>query len=431
MEERKTGDTLSREDAVLTHTVLEHPRPKTQDFPDGGIQAWLAVLGSFCGLFVSLGWTNCVGIFQSYYETHQLKGLSPSRISWIPSISMFTVFLLGPFVGRAFDHWGPRYLLLMGSFLHIFGLMMTSLAVKYYQFILAQAICSPVGQAMILYPSFACVATWFRTKRASAMGIVATGSSLGGVILPILVNRSLDSVGFEWSMRICAFVMFGMLIVVNLTVKSRLPPAPTSVGLMAFFQPFADPPFLLTALAAFFYSMGMFIPITFMVTYGTHVGMSPNLAGYLVSIFNGASGIGRVLPGFIADKAGNFNVSTSAACLSVISTFAIWLPGHSHATAILYATLFGMSSGSYTSITPALLAQISPITDIGLRSGVLYACTSIAALAGSPIGGALIQAAAGSYWKLQIFTGVTLTAGTAFYFSTKMYLARGKFWHKV
>ncbi|KAL6251783.1 hypothetical protein RBB50_001993 [Rhinocladiella similis] len=421
----------SSEDAVQADAVRGHSVPQPQEFPDGGTQAWLTVLGAFCGLFVSFGWTNCVGVFQSYYETHQLRDRSPSTISWIPSISMFVIFILGPFVGRAFDHWGPRHLLLVGSFLHVFGLMMASLASKYYQFILAQAICSPIGQAMVLYPSFACVATWFRKRRASAMGIVAAGSSLGGVVLPILVNRSIGNVGFGWAMRICAFVMLGMLLVVNLTVRSRLPPRPTSVGWMAFVRPFGDPAFLLTALAGFFYSMGMFIPITFMVTYGTHVGMSPGMALYLVPIFNGASGVGRIIPGFIADRVGNYNVSTSAACLSGILTFGVWLPGHSHATTIVYAALFGMSSGSYTSITPALLTQISPISDIGLRSGTIYACTSVAALTGSPIGGALIQAAGGSYWKLQTFTGIMLAAGSAFYFSTKMYLSKGQFWRKV
>lgn len=28
-------------------------------FPDGGLQAWLVVLGAFFGLFISFGWTNC------------------------------------------------------------------------------------------------------------------------------------------------------------------------------------------------------------------------------------------------------------------------------------------------------------------------------------------------------------------------------------
>lgn len=28
--------------------------------PDGGAEAWLSVLGAFCGLFVSFGWINCM-----------------------------------------------------------------------------------------------------------------------------------------------------------------------------------------------------------------------------------------------------------------------------------------------------------------------------------------------------------------------------------
>lgn len=37
-----------------------------------------------------------------------------------------------------YDNYGPRYLVLVGSFLHVFGLMMASLSTKYYQFLLSQ-----------------------------------------------------------------------------------------------------------------------------------------------------------------------------------------------------------------------------------------------------------------------------------------------------
>lgn len=31
------------------------------DFPDGGVEAWLVVLGGWCCLFCSFGWINCIG----------------------------------------------------------------------------------------------------------------------------------------------------------------------------------------------------------------------------------------------------------------------------------------------------------------------------------------------------------------------------------
>ncbi|KAL9615530.1 MAG: hypothetical protein Q9167_000043 [Letrouitia subvulpina] len=61
-------------------------------FPDGGPQAWLVVSGAFCCLFCSFGWINCIGVFQAYYQTHQLRAYSPSTIAWIPSLTVFFMF---------------------------------------------------------------------------------------------------------------------------------------------------------------------------------------------------------------------------------------------------------------------------------------------------------------------------------------------------
>ena len=41
---------------------------------------------------------------------------------------------------------------------------------------------------MIFYPAMSTVTTWFFKKRAFAFGIIASGSSLGGVIFPIMVS---------------------------------------------------------------------------------------------------------------------------------------------------------------------------------------------------------------------------------------------------
>lgn len=33
--------------------------PGPDSFPDGGLRAWLVVLGGFCTIFASFGWINC------------------------------------------------------------------------------------------------------------------------------------------------------------------------------------------------------------------------------------------------------------------------------------------------------------------------------------------------------------------------------------
>ena len=93
-----------------------------------------------------------VGVFQDHYVKNQLRDYSSSAVAWISSLEIFVMFLGGPFVGKAFDQYGPKWLLLIGSFLHVFGLMMASLSTEYYQFILSQGICSPIGASMVFYP---------------------------------------------------------------------------------------------------------------------------------------------------------------------------------------------------------------------------------------------------------------------------------------
>ena len=82
------------QDLDLEKALEDEGKPKVlgpmdpASFPDGGLQAWLAVSGAFCCLFCSFGWINAIGVFQAYYETGPLKTYSASTISWIPSLEV-------------------------------------------------------------------------------------------------------------------------------------------------------------------------------------------------------------------------------------------------------------------------------------------------------------------------------------------------------
>ena len=64
-----------------------------------------------------------------------------------------------------------------------------------------------------------------------AIGLVAAGSSLGGVIFPIMVIKLLPQVGFGWTLRICAFLILALLAFGIATVRSRLTPTPSAMRL--------------------------------------------------------------------------------------------------------------------------------------------------------------------------------------------------------
>jgi hypothetical protein len=73
------------------------------------------------------------GAFQEYYQTELLQGQSPSAISWVGSIQATLIPMVGLVSGPLVDSGYLRPLMISGSFLTVFGLMMTSLATEYYQ----------------------------------------------------------------------------------------------------------------------------------------------------------------------------------------------------------------------------------------------------------------------------------------------------------
>ena len=72
-------------------------------------------------------------------------------------------------------------------------------------------------------PSIAVLGHWFRRRRATAIGVALGGSSVGGVVFPILLQRLIPLVGFAWAVRAIGFVMMACFIVACLTIKTRLP----------------------------------------------------------------------------------------------------------------------------------------------------------------------------------------------------------------
>lgn len=115
--------------------------------PDGGVEAYLKVLGGFCVFFVTLGLASTFGSYQAYYESDLLKFSSPSTISWIGTSQVFLLSFIGTFSGAFYD-WGYVQLVLgVGLSLIVFGLMMLSLAQEYWQILLSQGICVGIGQS--------------------------------------------------------------------------------------------------------------------------------------------------------------------------------------------------------------------------------------------------------------------------------------------
>ncbi|KAL7951253.1 major facilitator superfamily domain-containing protein [Trichoderma barbatum] len=385
--------------------------PPPGDFPDGGLEAWLVVFGGWCALFSTFGLINCVGVFEQYYVSGPLKQYDASVVSWIVSVLVFLMIFCGSIFGLVFDNYGPRWLLWGGAVTHIFGLMMISLSKEYYQFFLAQAIVSAIGSSAVFNACMSCIVSWFLKRRAAAYGIMVSGSSVGGVVLPIMMNKLITKIGFPWMMRTLAFMFTLLLAIACLTVKSRLPPRPRRFVLREYAENLKDIRLATTTAAAFFFQLGMFLPFNYVLLQAEKAGFSPALIPYLLPILNAMSILGRILPGIAADKVGRFNVVIIITFISALFCLAIWIPVKNMAGIIVFVAMFGFSSGGVISLGPTLVAQVSDIRHIGTRVGVAFAIQSLGALVGSPIGGAIVSSQHGEYLGLQMFCGLAMMLG--------------------
>ncbi|KAH8678552.1 major facilitator superfamily domain-containing protein [Xylariales sp. PMI_506] len=388
--------------------------------PDGGTTAWLVVLGAWCCSFCSPGWVNSVGAFQQYYEVGPLKDYPSSTISWIPSLQFFFLFALGPIVGIIFDNYGPRPLIIGGTLLHVFGLMMASLATTYYEFILSQGVCSAIA--------LACISTWFSKKRGAVMGIMVTGSSVGGVVFPIMLTRMIPSIGYPWAMRSASFIIFGLQIIAILTVRPRIRVVPKKLPASRLAAPFMELPFIMLLLGIFVLTFGILIPINYLAVQGfEEAHMSEDMSQYLVSIFNATSFLGRLSAGYGADIIGKWNMFIVACTFSGIVEFAVWIPAQRSSIAIGFAVMFGFVSGAFIGLIGALPISVSPAPEIGYRLGVVLLAVAIPALAMGPVGGAILQSSADGWLGLKIFSGIMCLVGSAFILVSRLHYTKKEF----
>ncbi|KAI1123181.1 major facilitator superfamily domain-containing protein [Nemania abortiva] len=384
------------------------------DFPDGGFEAWLVVFGGFLALFCSFGLVNCIGVFQEYYLDGPLSNYSASAVSWIPSLHVFIVTGSNAIMGRLFDSYGPRWILVIGTIVYSFGLMVLSLSTEYYQIILSQGIVLALGASAVFNCATNSVITWFFKKRATALGIMVSGSSLGGVVLPIMMEKLIPQIGFPWTIRTLGFIFLALCGISCITVKSRLPPRPKPLRLADYVSPFKELKFVIVVIASFFLFWGLFLPFNYLILQAQDAGADPTLVPYILPILNALSIPGRILPGFFGDRLGRYNTMIFISALSGIITLALWIPGSkSTAAIIVYGGIFGFSSGGIISLLPACMAQISDIREIGTRNGVNLFFAAVGALTGSPIGGAI--SGGKHYLGLQLFTGITMLAGSLLY----------------
>lgn len=363
---------------------------------------------------------NTFGVYQSFYQTSLLQSRESSEISWIGTFGAFLLVSLGIISGPIFDRGHVRGLVVAGTFFTVFGLMMASLSTEYYQLFLAQGVCVGIGGGLLFLPSVAIVATYFSTRRGIATGITAAGGSVGSVLYPIVFRKLQPQIGFAWTTRVIAFIVLATLSISIVVIKSRIPP-PKKTRAMLDINALKSVPFLLLSFGLFLAFAGLYIPIFYIIVYAqSHANVDDDMSFYLLSILNGASVFGRILPGIIADKFGAINVLNVVMVLAGAFAYA-WIAIDNLSGLIVFAIIYGFLSGAVVSLPPQVLVTLVPEMQlVGTWMGMSLCFTALGILIGSPIAGTIINVVTGEFSHMLILSGSFTMAGAIVFIVLKM-----------
>ena len=375
--------------------------------PNGGLDAWLQVAAGFMIFFNTWGMITAFSVFQTYYESGKLFKASSSNISWIGSIQCFLLQLNGLIAGPVYDRGYLRLLLLTGSFMVVFGLMMLSLSTEYWQALLSQAFCVGIGAGLLFVPTVSVIPTWFTTNIGLAIGIASSGSSLGGVIYPIVLNRLITQVGFPWAVRSIAFIALATFIIPVAVMRMRVrAPKPRAV---VDWSAFRDAPYMIFALALLIVFIGNAVLIFYISYYPTERRFTNTSLGfYITAIFNAGSVVGRILPNAVSDRIGVFNTIAPFTLLLGVTILCL-LGVHNAAGMVVEAVVTGLFSGVVVALPPVCFRMLTENKSmIGTRTGQGFAIGGLGLLIGGPSAGAILGNGHPLDWTgLWVYGGVT------------------------
>ncbi|KAH7123583.1 monocarboxylate permease-like protein [Dendryphion nanum] len=413
---------ISVSTSITSRTHTPHPK-------DRGLHAWLQVLGAFVLNFTTWGLLSSFGVFQTYYTTTLLPGTSASDISWIGSTQAFCMFGVSFLIGPLFDRGCVVGLLWTGSAMMVAGFFMVGQCVAFWQFMIVQGAVMGVGFGCVYLCAPGLIAVWFERKQALAMGIASSGSGLGAVVFPLTFTYLVPKIGFAWTIRAIAFIVLGLSVIPLLVMREYLPPrvsGPNRFTLVKYLRSLIDftalreTPFLLlvSGLASTF--MGIYTVLYYVNVYAALIStgtLTPTpLAAQTLTIINAASTIGRLLPSFLADKAGVPLVLALTAFFSATITYALYLVLDT-TSLVAWSIFFGSTAGAFMGLPVAGIVSISSNGargKIGTRIGMTLGVVGAGVLVAEPIAGRILKKKDNhwDFFAFVLFAGGLMSIGT-------------------
>lgn len=232
MDPPSTSSSSRRSSEQWTDTEKKDSITNTTDLEvgDGGkgqrrketIKDCMTITGGFLAIMATGGAVNSIGLLQTHWENNQLKDYSPQTIGWISGANLYLSLFLPVLAGPVFDRYGHNWLMGIGSSLFSLGVLLMSFfdnnsppAVTLGMMIFSWGIVSGIGYGLVSTSVSGLLCRRFDRRRGLANGLSSVGNAVGGVMWPMMLRPTLQSLGWSWSIRSIAGLVFLLLAIGN------------------------------------------------------------------------------------------------------------------------------------------------------------------------------------------------------------------------
>jgi MFS family permease len=317
------------------------------------------------------------------------------------SLVWITQGLLSIVMGGLNDKFGPRVVLTIGALLIGGGYLLTSQTHSILEFYVYYGILVGAGLGSTFVPLTSTTARWFVKRRGVMTGIVASGVGVGALVGPPVANWLIAN--YNWRV---SYHFMGVIVLVGVLVTAQfLRRDPAQMGTRPYGAGEGDRlyvkvgayglslreaaktwQFWIVSLIFFFYGYTWTAILLHLAPHATDLGISASNAANMISVLGGASILGKVLLGVMADKIGNKKVYLLSFAMMVISLLRLTTITRA-GTFDLFALFFGFAYGGLATANSPLVAWLFGMRKHGLIYGICFNGFTIGCAAGPVLSG--------------------------------------------
>lgn len=282
------------------------------------------------------------------------------------------------------------------------------------------------------------VATWFKAKKGLAIGIVASGASISGLVYPIMLRLLIERHGFNLAVVFEGIVICGTSALAILIARPnpehviRKPEKWMDLRVFWDTKAFRNRSFAFMVASISFLFFGFYCIFFNLEEWAVAEGFGyrstaadganadlphPEAQGkvrtmYLLATMNGASTLGRVSSAYLCDHFGALNVHFVVTLIASLLTLILWSLTSTLQMTWAFVIVFGAFSGAVIGLPPASVAYIlgpdpEQQAKLGQWTGMMYTAAGIPSLIGPVIAGHLITEY-GSFLTVQLWSGACI-----------------------